>query len=97
MLKFLHERRLVTLHATGGIGKTRLAVEAVARLGNLNLSFLGAVPLEDVREDSDSAVLAAFEAALGLNLERQGSEMAALLAKLQNKQGLALRQNLWVN
>jgi len=93
LLKFLRERRLVTLLATGGIGKTRLALETVARLGNLSLAFLGAVSLEDVQEDSDSAVLAAFEAALGLDLERQGSEMAALLTKLQSKQGLLLIDN----
>ena len=39
-----------------------------------------------MKEDSDSAVLAAFEAAFGLDL-------AALLAKLQNKQGLLLIDN----
>ena len=86
LLNVLRQRRLVTLHATGGIGKTRLAMETVARLGNLNLPFLGSVPLEEVKEDSDSAVLAAFDAAFGLDL-------AALLAKLQKKQGLLLVDN----
>jgi len=42
LLNVLRQRRLVTVHATGGIGKTRLAIETVARLGNLNLPFLAA-------------------------------------------------------
>jgi predicted ATPase len=55
----LQASRLVTLHGTGGVGKTRLAVETVRERGGVW------VALENVADKPDS-VLAAVRDALGL-------------------------------
>ncbi len=60
--KLLDEARLVTLTGPGGTGKTRLAVEAAARLGGQAPDGAWFVPLAPVRDAMDvpQAVLAAL-------------------------------------
>jgi predicted ATPase/DNA-binding SARP family transcriptional activator len=60
--KLLDEARLVTLTGPGGTGKTRLAIEAAARLADQSPDGVWFIPLAPVREalDVPQAVLAAL-------------------------------------
>ena len=60
--KLLDEARLVTLTGPGGTGKTRLAIEAAARLAEQSPDGVWFIPLAPVREalDVPQAVLAAL-------------------------------------
>jgi len=60
--KLLDEARLVTLTGPGGTGKTRLAIEAAARLADQSPDGMWFVPLAPVRDAMDvpQAVLAAL-------------------------------------
>jgi predicted ATPase/DNA-binding SARP family transcriptional activator len=60
--KLLNEARLVTLTGPGGTGKTRLAVEAVARLADESPDGVWFIPLAPVRDalDVPQAVLSAL-------------------------------------
>ena len=62
MAKLLDEARLVTLTGPGGTGKTRLAIEAAARLADQSPDGVWFIPLAPVRDalDVPQAVLAAL-------------------------------------
>ncbi|HET7272024.1 MAG TPA: helix-turn-helix domain-containing protein, partial [Rubrobacter sp.] len=62
--RFLSEVRLLTLTGTGGVGKTRLAIEAARRLEDLfpdGVAFVGLAPLGDA-----SLVIPTIAQTLGL-------------------------------
>jgi predicted ATPase/DNA-binding SARP family transcriptional activator len=84
--------RLITLAGPGGIGKTRLALEA-ARV-NLHRFADGAffVPLDGVAEASE--IPAAIAAALNLTFSSDAAPAAELLRILQEKQLLLVVDNL---
>ncbi len=77
------DARLVTLTGTGGIGKTRLALEASARCETEFSDGFRVVPLADVREASQ--VAAAIARALGVRAERD-TTFAALVRQLRARQ-----------
>jgi class 3 adenylate cyclase/predicted ATPase len=87
----LRTSRLVTLHGTGGVGKTRLAVEALlARGGGLPREIVF-VPLERVADTPD-ALLRAVRDALGLT-EVDAPDYDALCRQLQGGDRLLLLDN----
>ncbi len=83
--------RLLTLTGPGGSGKTRLAVEATAGLGD---EFPDGVVLVDLAPISDpDLVAAAIADALGLG-ERPGQERAeVLVAYLRDRRALLVLDN----
>ncbi|WP_372405171.1 BTAD domain-containing putative transcriptional regulator [Streptomyces luteireticuli] len=67
VLALLREHRLVTLTGPGGVGKTRLALEAAARLADAYAGGVWLVELAGLRPRSDAAALAEeIAAALGV-------------------------------
>lgn len=84
--------RLITLAGPGGIGKTRLALEAAR--ANLHRFTDGAffVPLDGVAQASE--IPAAIAAALNVTFSSDASPEAELLRILQEKQLLLLVDNL---
>jgi predicted ATPase/DNA-binding SARP family transcriptional activator/Tfp pilus assembly protein PilF len=84
--------RLITLAGPGGIGKTRLALEAAR--ANLHRFADGAffVPLDGVAKASE--IPAAIAAALNLTFSSEAAPAAELLRILQEKQLLLVVDNL---
>jgi predicted ATPase/DNA-binding SARP family transcriptional activator len=83
----LHETRLLTLVGTGGVGKTRLALELGAELLD---AYADGVWLTDLAPLADgSQVAAAIGAALGLD-ERSGAVPLAGLVRLLKRKRLLL-------
>jgi predicted ATPase/DNA-binding SARP family transcriptional activator len=84
--------RLITLAGPGGIGKTRLALEAAR--ANLHRFADGAffVPLDGVAQASE--IPAAIAAALNLTFSSEAAPAAELLRILQEKQLLLVVDNL---
>jgi predicted ATPase/transcriptional regulator with XRE-family HTH domain len=83
--------RLVTLTGAGGIGKTRLALQAAARLPDAFPDGLWWVPLAPVR--GAGQVLGALGQALGVREEEGASLERALLARLSGRRMLVLLDN----
>ncbi len=87
------ERRLVTLVGPGGIGKTRLAVEAAGQAAHLTEDFPDGIyftPLADV--SSPNLLAPALAGALGVNLDEQ-QPVEQLLAFLRPKRLLLVLDN----
>jgi predicted ATPase/DNA-binding CsgD family transcriptional regulator/tetratricopeptide (TPR) repeat protein len=85
------EVRLLTLTGTGGVGKTRLALEVVNTLGEDFADGVCAVPLAPI-SDPD-LVLPTIAQALGLTEGAAGSFLALLQALLLDQQCLLLLDN----
>lgn len=81
----LRASRLVTLHGTGGVGKTRLAVETVRERGGVW------VALENVPDKPDS-VLAAIRDGVGLT-EVDAPDLEAFCRQLEGTDRLLLLDN----
>ena len=79
--------RLVTLTGVGGVGKTRLAVEAVSRLGG-RLGLTEAVFVDATPAAGLDGLLAAFSSALGNNAVAAG--VPQLCAELAGRRALVL-------
>ncbi len=91
-LLVVQRRRLVTLLGTGGVGKTRLALQAVADLG---LSFADSAVLVPLAALSDPADLpGAVAGALGCPLAGSADPVASLLAYLDGRELLLVLDNL---
>ena len=87
----LHTSRLVTLHGTGGVGKTRLAAETLlARGGGLPQEVVF-VSLERV-PDAPYGLLSAVRDALGLT-EVDAPDLSALCRELNRSDRLLLLDN----
>ena len=95
LMKSVQQHRLVTLLATGGIGKTRLALEVVRQMEENNLVQQGiaVVPLDEVMDDTESAVLDVFVEALKLAPELCSGEKNAILNEFKNEQTVLLLDN----
>jgi predicted ATPase len=81
--------RLLTLTGPGGIGKTRLAVEAARRVGGQYADGVAFVPLEGV--ESAELVPAAIAEALGVS--DPGNAVAALVGYLRRRRMLLVLDN----
>lgn len=84
--------RCLTLVGPGGIGKTRLALEAAAAQGGRFLQGVTFVPLAGV--SGPEFMPAAIAAALHLSLDGQTEPAQHLLTYLQNREMLLLLDNL---
>ena len=89
--KLLGEIRLVTLSGSGGIGKTRLALEAArGRIG----TFGGGVWLVDLARLEDPALVpAALAAAMELDATEQTPSMDLVVTALRSKHALLIFDN----
>ncbi|MBV8489792.1 MAG: AAA family ATPase, partial [Candidatus Eremiobacteraeota bacterium] len=86
----LEGARIVTVVGTGGIGKTRLAVEAAAARGTADAD----VWFVDLAPVSDRALVAdAIAAAMGLELAAGADLRASLVSALRPERGLLLLDN----
>jgi predicted ATPase/DNA-binding XRE family transcriptional regulator len=82
--------RLVTLTGPGGIGKTRLAIEAGRRAGLLReAAFVPLAPVADA-----SAIVPAIAAALGFKFHGTGDITTQLLHYLRNRENLLILDNM---
>ena len=89
VLSLLQESRLVTLAGIGGVGKTRLALEAAAQVvGERAVAFVDLAPLTE-----PDNVTRAVGAAIGLPPGDDGSEGNALLRALRNREVLVVLDN----
>jgi predicted ATPase/DNA-binding XRE family transcriptional regulator len=91
---FLRRRevRLLTLTGTGGVGKTRLAIEAARRAGPIfsdGIAFVGLAPLGD-----PSLVIPTIAQTLGLREVEGTSAKEALYAYLKERRMLLVLDNL---
>lgn len=84
--------RLLTLIGPGGIGKTRLAIEAAAQARSRFADGVWFVPLAPVA--SPPAIIPAIAEALGLTWRGQTELRLQLLGHLAGKQALLLLDNL---
>jgi len=87
----LRASRLVTLHGTGGVGKTRLAVETLLARGDALPQEMVFVALENVA-DKPEAVLTAVRDALGLT-EVDAPSLDVLCRRLHGTDLLLLLDN----
>lgn len=88
---FLRQVRLLTLTGTGGVGKTRLALEAARRAEDLfpdGVAFVGLAPLGDA-----ALVVPTIAQALGLREAEGRTSREALLAYLREKRLLLVLDN----
>lgn len=83
--------RLVTLHGTGGAGKTRLALAFASALTTAYAGGVHFVPLAPVSDPR--VVLPVVAAGLGLTEDSNGSLTASLRARLGNRPLLAVLDN----
>lgn len=83
--------RLVTLHGPGGIGKSRLAVEAASRVGDAFPDGVAFVPLDTVREPGLLATAIAFS--LGLRETSSGGPLERLAEALRDRHMLLVLDN----
>lgn len=87
----LEEHRLVTLVGPGGVGKTRLAVEAARGLA---ASFADGAWLVDLLEiDEDASVPGAVARALDIGEGSSGTTIRRLVSKLSSNQTLVVLDN----
>jgi predicted ATPase/Tfp pilus assembly protein PilF len=86
------EVRLVSLVGPGGIGKTRLALEAAARAAFAFQDGVTFVPLAAVTDPA--YIIPAFADALGLTLAGKGDTRAQLLSHLASQERLLVLDNL---
>jgi predicted ATPase/DNA-binding XRE family transcriptional regulator len=89
---FLQEIRLLTLTGTGGVGKTRLALEVARRAEDLfpdGVAFVGLAPLSDA-----ALVVSTIAQALGLSELEGRTVREALHAYLKEKRLLLVLDNL---
>ena len=84
--------RLITLVGPGGVGKTRLALEAAAQQGAAFRDGTAFIALASV--NSRAAILPAVAGALGLSLYGSGDPEVQLLTFLRDKQMLLLVDNV---
>jgi hypothetical protein len=85
------DARLVTVVGPGGIGKTRVAIEAAHRVSSQNSRSVSFVPLEGVEEPS--AVLLQVAASIGLGLDGGVSPLDALTAAFPDRPMLLVIDN----
>ena len=83
--------RWLTITGLGGAGKTRLALEAAARMQPLFFDGVFFVPLASVR--TVQGVVSAIGEALGLDFEEQGSRAAQLENHLRSREILLVLDN----
>jgi Mrp family chromosome partitioning ATPase len=83
--------RLVTVVGPGGIGKTRVALEAARRLAERGTSPVSFVPLDAV--DEHTAVLPEVAASIGLGLDGGLSALDALIAAFAERPFLLVVDN----
>jgi predicted ATPase/DNA-binding XRE family transcriptional regulator len=89
---FLGGVRLLTLTGPGGVGKTRLALEAVRQAENLfpgGVAFVGLAPLGDA-----ALVLPTIAGALGIKEAEGKSAREAIHDHLRNRRSLLVLDNL---
>ncbi len=89
--QMVDESRLVTLTGTGGVGKTRLALQVAAELLDGSGDGVWLVELASVRDPE--AVLAAVASALGIKEQAGRSIHEALLSALANQNVLVVLDN----
>ncbi len=92
VLDALRNARLVTLTGMGGIGKTRLADEAAARMGQGFEDGVFFVDLADT-EDSEAAVVSELIARIGIDPSGFPDEAAAVQGTLRNHHALLVLDN----
>lgn len=83
--------RLVTLSGSGGIGKTRLAIEIGAQLADEFADGVGWIPLAPVTQAS--GVLSAMAMALGVSAARRQSVLDSLKIALHDSKALIILDN----
>jgi predicted ATPase len=88
---FTSGARLVTVVGPGGIGKTRVALEAARRLAERGTSPVSFVPLDAV--DEHTAVLPEVAASIGLGLDGGLSALDALTAAFAERPFLLVVDN----
>jgi predicted ATPase/DNA-binding SARP family transcriptional activator len=87
----LEERRVVTLSGVGGVGKTRLAVQAAAELSG---RFPGGVWLVELARTGDPrAIISVARAALGVSIGPGRSELESLCDHLGRTDALLVLDN----
>ncbi len=86
------DARLITLVGMGGMGKTRLAIEAAARARGIFDNGVAFVPLAAVAA-SDEAIAGAICAAMRLNMSRSETVADDLFAALRNQAALLILDN----
>ena len=89
--KLLGRCRLVTLTGTGGVGKTRLALQAAAEVVPHYPDGTWFVDLAAV--DDDTFVAASIATTMGLPEHRQGSREEALVGALARRRALVVLDN----
>jgi len=83
------EARLVTITGPGGVGKTRLAIEAARRLAPQGARFVSLAPLE-----SPELLAPTLAAAVGVGLPPAGDPAEPLAAALRGRDTLLVLDNL---
>lgn len=91
--KLLSSARLVTLVGTGGVGKTRLAVQIADDLRRTLPQGVWMVDLAPVRDPDPRLIASAVAAALGLRIRDHESSVADVAEYLTDWQALLLLDN----
>jgi predicted ATPase/class 3 adenylate cyclase len=92
IMETVKRERLVTLRGIGGVGKTRLADEAEARLGQAFEDGVLWIELADAAR-SESALISELVASLKVDAAGQPDEVSAVQAALQSRNVLLILNN----
>ncbi len=93
VIEFLKAERLVTIHATGGIGKTRVAAEAASRISGRFDDGATFVGLAALLSNSEQALVSEVIARREISAAGFKSEADALVAHLRGREMLLVLDN----